>query len=60
MWKRTDAYLKPSKEAIIELAKDLNIHPAIVAGRVRKEVGNYNQFSDLVGQGLVRIQLENL
>lgn len=60
MWKRTDAYLKPSKETIIELAKELNIHPAIVAGRVRKEVGNYNQFSDLVGQGLVRIQLENL
>lgn len=60
IWKRTDAYLKPSKETIVELAKELNIHPAIVAGRVRKEVGNYNQFSDLIGQGLVRVQLENL
>lgn len=60
IWKRTDAYLRPSKENIIALAKELEIHPAIVAGRVRKEVGNYNQFSDLVGQGQVRIQFENL
>jgi len=60
MWKRTDAYLKPSKESIVSLAKELKIHPAIVAGRVRKEVGNYNQFSDLVGQGLVRSQFYDL
>lgn len=60
MWKRTDAYLKPSRENIVSLAKELKIHPAIVAGRVRKEVGNYNQFSDLVGQGLVRNQFYDL
>ncbi|WP_240997869.1 ImmA/IrrE family metallo-endopeptidase [Pseudomonas viridiflava] len=60
MWKRTDAYLKPSKETIVKLAKELKIHPAIVAGRLRKEAGNYNQFTDLIGQGLVRVQLENL
>lgn len=60
MWKRTDAYLRPSKETITALAKELNIHPAIVAGRLRKEAGNYNQFTDLIGQGMVRAQLENL
>lgn len=60
MWKRTDAYLKPSRETIVELAKELKIHPAIVAGRLRKEAGNYNQFTDLIGQGMVRAQLENL
>lgn len=60
MWKRTDAYLKPSKESITALAKELKIHPAIVAGRVRKELGNYNQFSDLIGQGLVRNQFYEL
>ncbi|MDF3172078.1 ImmA/IrrE family metallo-endopeptidase [Pseudomonas sp. ER28] len=60
LWKRTDAYLKPSKETINALAKELNIHPAIVAGRLRKEAGNYNQFTDLIGQGMVRAQLENL
>jgi HTH-type transcriptional regulator/antitoxin HigA len=60
IWKRTDAYLKPSRETIVELAKELKIHPAIVAGRLRKEAGNYNQFTDLIGQGMVRAQLENL
>lgn len=60
MWKRTDAYLKPSRETIVALAKELKIHPAIVAGRLRKEAGNYNQFTDLIGQGMVRAQLENL
>lgn len=60
MWKRTDAYLKPSRETIVNLAKELNIHPAIIAGRLRKEAGNYNQFTDLIGQGMVRAQLENL
>jgi len=60
MWKRTDAYLKPSRETIINLAKELKIHPAIIAGRLRKEAGNYNQFTDLIGQGMVRAQLENL
>lgn len=60
MWKRTDAYLRPSKESIAALAKELRIHPAIVAGRVRKELGNYNQFSDLIGQGLVRNQFYDL
>ena len=60
LWKRTDAYLKPSKESIASLAKELKIHPAIVAGRLRKEIGNYNQFSDLIGQGLVRNQFYDL
>ncbi|WP_025810010.1 ImmA/IrrE family metallo-endopeptidase [Pseudomonas chlororaphis] len=60
LWKRTDAYLKPSKDSIASLAKELKIHPAIVAGRVRKEIGNYNQFSDLIGQGLVRNQFYDL
>lgn len=59
MWKRTDAYLKPSRETIIALARELKIHPAIVAGRLRKEAGNYNQFTDLIGQGMVRSQLIN-
>lgn len=60
LWKRTDAYLKPSMDSIASLAKELKIHPAIVAGRVRKEIGNYNQFSDLIGQGLVRNQFYDL
>ncbi|CAA6828175.1 MAG: Plasmid-related protein [uncultured Thiotrichaceae bacterium] len=53
LWKRSDAYLKPSNENIEVLARKLRIHPAIIAGRVRRELG-YSRFSDLVGQGEVR------
>jgi Predicted transcription regulator containing HTH domain len=53
IWKRSDAYLKPTKENIDMLARQLKIHPAIIAGRVRKEKG-YDQLVDFVGQGDVR------
>ncbi|WP_211263120.1 ImmA/IrrE family metallo-endopeptidase [Thioalkalivibrio nitratireducens] len=54
MWKRSDAYLSPSRETIDRLARDLKVHPAVIAGRLRRESGNYQQFSELVGQGEVR------
>ena len=54
VWKRSEAYLRPSKEAIENFAKDLKIHPAIIAGRIRRETGNYKVFADLVGYGEVR------
>lgn len=54
MWRRSEAYLSPSRETIEKLARELRIHPAIVAGRLRKESGNYTAFSDLVGQQQVR------
>lgn len=53
-WRRSDAYITPNKETIERFAKDLKIHPAIIAGRLRKESGNYSLFSDLVGQNQVR------
>jgi HTH-type transcriptional regulator/antitoxin HigA len=43
-----------SSAAIEELAKQLNVHPAIIAGRVRFESKNYTKFGKLVGQGEVR------
>jgi len=36
---------------VVELAQDLDISPAIVAGRVRWEIDNYAIFSDLLGSG---------
>lgn len=54
IWRRSEAYLSPSKESIDKLARDLRIHPAIIAGRLRKESSNYTAFSDLVGQQQVR------
>lgn len=41
-------------ETIRELAEELNISPAIVAGRIRHEAKNYIMLNDLVGQGEVR------
>lgn len=54
IWKRSDAYIAPSAETIDKLSRDLKIHPAIVAGRLRKELSNYQMFSDMVGQHEVR------
>lgn len=53
-WKRSDAYLNPSNMAIDMLSRELKIHPAIIAGRLRKERENYTIFNDLVGNGQVR------
>jgi len=54
IWRRSEAYLSPSRETIDKLARDLRIHPAIIAGRLRKELNNYAAFSDLVGQQQVQ------
>lgn len=53
-WKRSDAYLNPSSLTIDSLSRELKIHPAIIAGRLRKERENYTIFNDLVGHGQVR------
>jgi len=53
-WKRSRAYLKPSSTAILDLATQLQINPAIVAGRVRRERKKYSFFSHLVGYRTVR------
>lgn len=49
IWRRSAARLKPSAQSIQALARQLQIHPAIVAGRVRYERKNYSLFSGLVG-----------
>lgn len=53
-WRRSEAYISPSKGSIEKFAKELKIHPAVIAGRLRRESGNYGLFSDLVGQNQVR------
>jgi HTH-type transcriptional regulator/antitoxin HigA len=59
IWKRSQAYLKPSSKSINELSRELKIHPSIIAGRIRKESGKYTQFTDLIGQGEVRKHFPN-
>jgi HTH-type transcriptional regulator/antitoxin HigA len=60
IWKRSDAYISPSRESIDKLSRELRIHPAIIAGRLRREGGNYQVFSDLVGNHEVRSMFSQL
>lgn len=54
VWKRSQAFLNPSRESIQNLADQLHVSPAIIAGRVQFETGRYDGFRDLLGQGTVR------
>ncbi len=53
-FKRSRAYLHRSRDEIENYARQLKIHSAIVAGRIRKEFKNYRILSSLVGHGEVR------
>ncbi len=46
----------PRPIAVMHLASEAQVHPSIVAGRVRYESGNYRLLSQLVGTGEVRRQ----
>jgi HTH-type transcriptional regulator / antitoxin HigA len=54
IWKRSQAYTAPSVEAIDKLSRELKIHPAVIAGRLRRDQGNYQIFNELVGHNQVR------
>ena len=54
LWLRSNAYRLGSQGSVLELAKQLGVHPAIVAGRIRYERREFKIFSDLVGMGNVR------
>lgn len=60
VWKSSDAYRLKRVDAINQLAADLVIHPAIIAGRIRRESGNYRILKDLVGQGNIRKLFTNV
>lgn len=41
-------------DAVLTDAENYNVHPSIIAGRIRKEQNNYTIFNELMGQGAVR------
>lgn len=53
-WKRSDAFMAPSKENIDALARELKISPAVIAGRLRRELNNFQLFNDVVGYDQVK------
>ena len=54
IWRRTEAYKEQTPKSVQDTARELNIHPAIIAGRIRRETNNYKKLSKLVGYGEVR------
>ena len=59
VWEASPVRENPSPNGVINLAPSLGIHPAIIAGRVRHELGNYRLLSQFVGTGEVRRQFED-
>ena len=56
-WEASAVRDRPTTMAVMNLANALQVHPAIVAGRVRYERKNYRLLSQFVGIGEVRRQV---
>ena len=54
IWVSSEVSQNPTPIAVMELAQECGIHPAIVAGRARREHGNFRLLSQFVGSGKVR------
>ena len=59
-WKRSQAYLRPTADSISKFAAQLQISPAIVAGKIRHERNNFTLFSKLVGYHQARLQFPDV
>ena len=59
VWEDSPVRFEPRPLNVIELANDVGVHPAVVAGRVRYESGEYRLLSQLVGNGEVRCVFED-
>ena len=53
-WTKLNKTTKFTAKRIMEEARRLVVHPAVIAGRIRREKHDYSKFSHLVGQGAVR------
>ncbi|GIL03788.1 MAG: hypothetical protein BroJett031_03080 [Betaproteobacteria bacterium] len=53
IWRESEARRVRTPSAVRELSEQLRIHPAIIAGRIQRETGNYRQLASMVGQGEV-------
>lgn len=57
-WHESFVRFTMSRDAVCQYANKIGVHPALVAGRIRKERNDYTVFSDLIGSGLVRGSLK--
>jgi HTH-type transcriptional regulator/antitoxin HigA len=58
VWGQVKLLDKPVPSAVVSLAQQLRINPAIIAGRIRKELGNYRMLTHYVGNNKVRVCFE--
>ena len=58
IWDEGILLVDPSPMTVLQMAWEAQVHPAIIAGRVRYETGNYRLLSQFVGTGEVRRQFE--
>ena len=54
IWETCEARRNPTPMAVLSLSKAIQVHPAIVAGKIRHERKNYRLLSHFVGTGQVR------
>lgn len=59
-WETALARYLRTEKSICSLSEQLEINPAIIAGRIRKEANNYVILANLVGQGGVRKHFPNI
>jgi HTH-type transcriptional regulator / antitoxin HigA len=59
-WRVSPARVTKSEGAVEKLAENLEVHPALIYGRIRKERSDYTIFAKRVGQGDVRKWWMNL
>lgn len=60
IWARSNARKQPTAKTIMELAEELDISPSIIVGRLRRELGDYSKFGNLLGEGTVRNQFQDV
>lgn len=53
-WETSEARRNPTPMAVVNLAKILQVHPAIVAGKIRHEQKNYRLLPHFLGGGVRR------
>jgi len=60
LWDQHPARFSPSVQNVLSLARKADVHPAIVAGRIRHEMHNYRLLSQFVGTNEVgRLLMED-
>ncbi len=59
LWEISPVRERATILAVYDFAREVGVHPAVIAGRIRHDQGNYRLLSQLVGSGQVRRQFEH-